>query len=104
MQEASFVDDEYGNREPGGNDHHWRGFWGERGNMSLRMGKCLKIGPVRSGRGLGCWRYRGRREQECGYDSREGNGMNKGLTFDRGMRPHYVVRARRWDFFSILAR
>ena len=28
------------------------------GNMSLRMGKCLKIGPVRSGRGLGCWRYR----------------------------------------------
>ena len=30
--------------------------------------------------------------------------MNKGLTFDRGMRPHYVVLARRWDFFSILAR
>ena len=26
--------------------------------MSLRMGKCLKIGPVRSGRSLGCWRYR----------------------------------------------
>ena len=58
MQEASFIDDEYDNREPGGNDHHWRGFFGGGGNMSLRMGKCLEIGPVRSGRGLGCWRYR----------------------------------------------
>ena len=33
-------------------------FWGVFFYMSLRMGKCLKIGPVRSGRGLGCWRYR----------------------------------------------
>lgn len=35
-------------------------FLGGKGgrNMSLRMGKCLKIGPARSGRGLGCWRYR----------------------------------------------
>ena len=33
-------------------------FLGGKGNMSLRMGKCLKIGSVRSGRSLGCWCYR----------------------------------------------